>query len=531
MRKKVLSNLQRFSKALFLPTLMLPILGLLIAIANIFTNPRLIEAVPILDNPITFEFGNILSAALLPVLSHLSLIFCVGIVIGLARKKKAEAAFIAVIGFWVFIFALNKVLEMRGILTESQNLSVYGQTMMLGEQIHQIGVFPGLLLALITAGLHNRFIDTEFNNVFRIYGGSRFVIIILIPLVVFLAVLFSYVWPFFQEGINFITNLIHTSGNVGLFMYGSLDRLLLPSGLHHLVYTPFLYTSFGGVEEVAGTVYEGARTIYLAQLADPAVGLLSPTVNFDARGISKMFGLIGAGLAMLHTAKPQNKAQTRLVLLPAVFTALFSGVTEPIEFTFLFVSPLLFMVHSVLSGLSLVALNLFGSRAIAPNGLLDFILYNIPLGVEKTRWPVFVMVGVATFLIYYLIFRLLITKFNIKTIGRGEEVRLYSQNDYKEKQGLAGNVENTDASQSEFDIALLVEGLGGADNINTIDNCYTRLRLTVKNPALLKENILEQRINAKGVIQQDNHIQVVYGLEVTKVREDLDNYLGTTREE
>ena len=311
MRQKVMNSLQKFSRALFIPVLILPIIGLLIAIANVFTNPRLIEALPFLNNSITIGFASILSAALLPILTNLSLIFCVGIAIGLADKKKAEAAFTAIIGYLVFIFAMNKFLELQGILVERTALRASGQAMVLGVQILDMGVFLGIILGIVIALVHNRFIDTAFENAFQIYGGARFVVIILIPLLVLLAVLFSSIWPFIQSGINVIADFIYKSGNFGLFLYGSLDRLLLPTGLHHLVYTPFLYSFLGGVEEVAGTVYEGARNIYLAEIADPTVRVLSPTVNFDARGIPKMFGLIGASLAMLHTAKAQNIGQTR----------------------------------------------------------------------------------------------------------------------------------------------------------------------------------------------------------------------------
>lgn len=526
MKQKIMNAMQMFSRAMFVPVLILPIAGLLIAIGNIFTNPRLIEVMPFLGNPITMGFGSLLSSSLLPILTNLGLIFCVGIALGLAKKKKAEAAFTAVLGYLVFIFAMNKFLELQGILVDPEVLRGSGQTMVLGVQVLDMGVFLGIILGLIVSSIHNRFIDREFDNAFQIYGGARFVFIVLIPILILLAVIFSYGWPFVQHGINAVGGFIQRSGNFGLFLYGTLERLLIPTGLHHLVYTPFLYTELGGIQEVGGTVYEGARNIYFAEIANPAVHVLSPSVNWDARGISKMFGLIGACLAMYQTAKPENRAQARAILIPAAFTSFIAGVTEPIEFSFMFVSPLLYLIHSLLSGLSMVILNVFGSRAIGPNGFIDFILYNLPLGIEKTRWPVYVIVGLVFFVLYYVIFKFLIKKWNLKTIGRTDEVKLHTKADYQQRQKTNLVATEMNQQRSHINIPLLVQGLGGKENISSVTNCYTRLRLTVHDADKVGTEILEHQVDAKGIIQNQQSVQVVYGLEVNKVREDLDNYLG-----
>lgn len=339
------------------------------------------------------------------------------------------------------------------------------------------------------------------------------------------------VWPIVQHGIDALGLVIQQSGNFGVFLYGFLERLLIPTGLHHLVYTPFLYTSLGGVAEVGGQVFEGARNIYFAEIADPAVNILSNSVIWDARGISKMFGLIGACLAMYQTARPENKMKVKAILIPAVFTSFIAGVTEPIEFSFMFVAPLLFLLHATLSGLSMVALNVLGSRAIGPNGFIDFLLYNLPLGVEKTRWPVYIGVGIVFFFIYYFIFKFIITHFNLQTIGRevdsDKETKLYSKKEY-EQMKAAGSPE-----QGSKDTKLgetIVKGLGGADNILTIDNCYTRLRLKIKQPDLILEDVLKNETGAKAIIQNGENVHVVYGLEVGQVRENLENYLGRNSE-
>ena len=518
--------LQKFSKAMFVPVLILPIAGILIAVGNVFTNPKLIEVIPFLDNPITTGFGSILSASLVPILTNLGLIFCVGITLGLAKTKKAEAAFTSVLGYFVFIYAMNKFMELRGILVDPEQLRGSGQSIVLGVQILDMGVFLGIILGILTAFIHNKYINTQFNSAFQVYGGARFVFIVLIPALVLLAIVFTFVWPVVQAGINALGGVIQNSGNFGIFLYGMLERLLIPTGLHHLIYTPFLYTSLGGTAEVGGQLFEGARNIYFAEIADPNVAVLSPSVIWDARGISKMFGLIGACVAMYMTAKPENKVKARAILIPAAFTSFIAGVTEPIEFSFMFVSPILFVIHSVLSGLSMVVLNIFGSRAIGPNGFIDFLLYNVPLGIEKTRWPIYLAVGVVFFVLYFFIFRMLITKMNLKTIGRedsAQEVRLYSKKDYQEKQSGAVNAGSVSA--------IIAEALGGQANIKTIDNCYTRLRLIVVDPEIIDEETLKRDTEAKAVIKKGNNVQVVYGLTVTQVRADLEDYLGIERDE
>lgn len=530
MKAKIMDSMQKFSKAMFVPVLILPIAGILIAIGNVFTNPRLIETFGFLDNPITMGFGSILSAALLPVLTNLGVIFCVGIALGLANKKKAEAAFTALLGYLVFLYAMNKFMELRDMLVAPEQLQGSGQALVLGVQVLDMGVFLGIILGIVVALIHNRFIDTTFNNAFQVYGGARFVFIVLIPVLVLAAILLSFIWPVIQQGIDGLGGVIQKTGNFGIFLYGSLERLLIPTGLHHLIYTPFLYTSLGGVAEVGGQVFEGARNIYFAEIADPAVRVLSQSVIWDARGISKMFGLIGACLAMYQTAKPENKIKVKAILIPAVVTSFVAGVTEPIEFSFMFVAPALFVIHSALSGLSMVALNILGSRAIGPNGFIDFLLYNIPLGTEKTRWPIYLLVGVAFFFIYYFIFRFLIVKFNFKTVGRedeDQETKLYSKKDYNEKKSSVPADGGLVAPTSDDELSgKIVEGLGGAENIKTIDNCYTRLRLKLEKPGLVNEGLLKNQTQAKGVISNGENVHVVYGLTVPQIREKLEKYLG-----
>lgn len=525
MKEKIMDGLQKFSKAMFIPVLILPIAGILIAVGNLFTNTRLQAVLPFLNNPITIGFGTLLSGSLTAILTNLGVIFCVGLAVGLADKKKSEAGFISLLAFLVFINAMNKFMGLQGMLADLSQRGT-GQTTVLGVQVLDMGVFLGLLLGIIVALVHNRFCETEFNNAFQIYGGTRFVFIVLIPVMVLLAVAMTYVWPFAQAGINALGEFIHATGNFGLFVYGTLERLLIPTGLHHLVYTPFLYTSLGGVETIGGQVLEGARNIYYAEIADESIKVLSQSVIWDARGISKMFGLIGACLAMYHTSRPENRGKIKAMLIAAATTSFIAGVTEPIEFSFLFVAPVLFVVHAVLAGSSFVVLNLLNCRAIGPNGFIDFLLYNVPRGFEKTRWPLYILVGVVYFFLYYIVFRFLILKLNLKTLGReteGMEMKLHSKAEYKAK--TAGE-QSTEKPAEDVNAAVIVDALGGKDNILKVTNCYTRLRTELQNPDLVNEEVLKNQTGATAVIRKGKNVQVVYGLKVTAVRKAVDQELG-----
>ncbi len=353
------------------------------------------------------------------------------------------------------------------------------------------------------------------------------VFMICIPVMVILAVVLTHAWPPVQRAISSLGVFIQATGNFGIFLYGFLERALIPTGLHHLIYTPFLYSQLGGVAEIGGKVIEGARNIYFAEMADPKILRLSQTVIYDARGLSKMFGLLGAALAMYHTAKPERKTAIKAILIPAAITSLVAGVTEPIEFSFLFAAPILFVVHAALSGLGMVVLNIFDVRAIGPNGFIDFLLYNLPLGVAKTSWPMYIVIGLVQAVVYYFIFRFLITKLNLKTPGReeeNEETKLHTKKDYMAKQEVQKSTNVTAADNSDSS-AVIVEALGGADNIKKVDNCYTRLRLIIEDTSKVNQSALKAT-GASGVIVKDKNVQVVYGLQVTKIRKAVDNYLG-----
>ena len=327
--------------------------------------------------------------------------------------------------------------------------------------------------------------------------------------------------------LNTLSIFIEKTGALGIFTYGFLDRILIPTGLHHLIYPTFLYTNFGGSEiveviqngEKVPMLFEGARNIYNAQLSNiDSVTRLTKSVVWDARGITKIFGLWGAVLAMYQTAKPENKIKTKVILLSAMGASVIAGVTEPIEFSFLFTAPILFVAHAIIAGLGMVVFSILDIRTIIPNGIIDFLLMNIPVGIDRTGWPMVFVIGIGEAVVYYIVFRFLITKFNLKTPGREEEkeVKLYSKSDYQQKK----------ANDKENIAEIIVEGLGGRENIVKVENCYTRLRVTLKSTDNIKEEILNKTEPNKIIKIDNENLQVVYGIKVRSIRNQIDNYLN-----
>lgn len=523
-KEKMMSSMQNFARAIFMPVLILPIVGLLIAISNLFTNGNLIARFAFLDNPITKGFGIILAGSMQTILNNLGLVFCVGVAIGLSEKKKTDAAFISTLAYLIFLNAMNKFMGLLGILAPADALRGTGQSVILGVQVLDMGAFLGIILGIATATVHNHFVETEFKGAFQIYGGSRFVFIVMIPVTLALAILSTYVWPPIQSVISAFGHVIGNSGNLGFFLFGASERLLIPVGLHNVLNPMILYTSLGGSEVVGGELVDGARNITLAQLASSDVPVLSTAAIFECRGVTKIFGLAGAALAMYHTAQPENRQRVKSILVPVVLTSCIAGITEPIEFSFLFVAPLLYVAHAVLSGVGLVLANLLGARTIAYNGIIDFIIYNIPAGVAKTHWPMFLLAGVIMFAVYYVVFVLLIRIFNLHTLGREQEgstMKLYSKKEYREKQ--------RQEKDYQVNAALIVDALGGEKNILEVDNCFTRLRLKLEDSSKIQENVLKEQTGANGVMIKGSAVQVIYGLKINSVRQAVDKELERRR--
>ena len=402
-------------------------------------------------------------------------------------------------------------------------------TTMLGITTLQMGVFGGIVVGLGVAALHNKFYKIELPQVLAFFGGTRFVPIISSIVYLVVGIAMFYIWPVVQSGIAALGALVLASGYAGTFIYGLLERALIPFGLHHVFYMPFWQTAVGGTAIIDGVTVTGAQNIFFAELASKSTTVFSVSATRFMAGKFPfmMFGLPGAALAMYHCAKPEKKKAAGGLLLSAALTAFLTGITEPLEFTFIFVALPMYAVHCVLAGLSFMLMHILnvGVGMTFSGGLIDLVLFGAMQGNAKTHWIWVVVVGAVYFVLYYLIFRFMISKFDYKTPGRddAEEVKLYTRADVNARSAASGS--NAPAGDDPVS-ALIVEGLGGTDNLSDVDCCATRLRCTVKDAALVRQDVLKAS-GASGVICKGNGVQVVYGPKVAVIKAKLEDYLET----
>lgn len=451
----------------------------------------------------------------------------------MAKKRKADAAFVSLVSYLVWLAANSRWLTVAGLAIEGDTAGALygtGQTICLGYHVTDMGVFQGMILGVIVALVHNRFIDTEFEGTMAMYGNSKFVFVVLLPIVLLLAVAASYVWPIAAAGITALTGVMASAGAFGVFLYGFLNRILIPTGLHHLVWSPFLYSALGDSMMIGGEQIVGAKPVFLALLSDPSVATMRNSTRFLTYGIMKNFGVIGVAMTFISTAKSEKKAETKAQIIPAALTACLVGVTEPLEFTFLFAVPVLWLIYSIMDGLFQMIVYLLGVHVCATNGIIDFLVLNLPAGIGRTHWPVYVLVGLVQIVVMYVLFRFLIIKLNLKTPGRkdGDAVLDLEANAAAVKKQIKGEAAvktNGTASDAET-AARIIEELGGADNIENTDNCMTRLRVMVKDPALVKDKEWFKPTGSSGLVIKGNNIQVIYGPKVGKMRAIVDSALG-----
>ena len=524
----MMKYLQKLGKALMLPVAALPVCGILMGIGY-----ALAPAVMGAEGPTSgaaYTVGFLLIKAGGALIDNMAWLFAIGAAVGLSDDHDGTAGLAGLVSFLMMQQLLSPGVVGAVRTLEEGTVDYIAFSKIAGNS------FIGILAAVIGAACYNKFKNTQLPDWLAFFSGKRSVAIVTAVVSILVSVALLFVWPIIFGVLVALGNGIAKMSGIGAGIYAFLNRLLIPTGLHHLVYTPFLYTSLGGTATVGGQVLEGARNIYYAEIADPSVAVLSQSVIWDARGISKMFGLIGACLAMYQTARSENREKIKPVLITAAVTSFIAGVTEPIEFSFLFVAPVLFVVHAVLAGSSFVVLNLLGCRAIGPNGFIDFLLYNLPLGIGKTRWPIYIGVGVLYFFLYYVIFRVLIVKLNLHTLGReadGMEMKLHTKAEYKAKTAAtAGNgTAAAPAQDTAVDAATIVEALGGKENILKVTNCYTRLRTELADPDKVQDDVLKNQTGASAVIHKGKNVQVVYGLKVNAVRKAVDAELGLSGED
>jgi len=470
------------------------------------------------------------------VFDNLPLLFAVGVAIGMAKKEKEVSALSAVIAYFVMNISISSMLEINGKILSDGSISkdVLEGTIasVCGINTLQMGVFGGIIVGLGVAALHNRFHKIQLPNALSFFAGSRFVPIISTIVYMFVGILMYFVWPVVQNGIYALGGLVTGSGYLGTLAFGIIKRALIPFGLHHVFYMPFWQTAVGGTMNVAGNLVQGGQNIFFAQLADSAhITHFSAdaTRYFSGEFIFMIFGLPGAALAMYRTAKPEKKKQAGGLLFSAALTCMLTGITEPIEFSFLFVAPILFGVQVVLAGAAYMIAHILNIAVglTFSGGLLDLFLFGILQGNDKTSWFRIIPVGIIYFILYYVIFSFLIKKFNLKTPGREDdagEVKLYTKADVNARKAKGNNADGV-AVEDELSRDI-TRGLGGKKNIDTVDCCATRLRCTVINPDLVNDAALKAT-GASGVIHKGNGVQIIYGPHVTVIKSNLEDYLET----
>ena len=534
MKDQIFGVLQRVGRSFMLPIAVLPVAGLLLGIGSSFTNATMIDTYGLQailgEGTILNMFLTVLSKAGSALFDNLPMIFAVGCAIGMAKKEKEVAALSAVIAYFTMNAAVNAMLVNSGQILDDGSIADFVLqgtiTSSVGIQTLQMGVFGGIIVGLGVAALHNRFYTIELPSALAFFSGSRFVPIISTVVYVLVGIGMFFVWPVVQNGIYALGGLVTGTGYLGTLIFGIIKRALIPFGLHHVFYLPFWQTGVGGSMEVAGKMIEGGQNIFFAQLADPSTVHFSADAcrYFSGEFIFMIFGLPGAALAMYQTAKPEKKKQAGGLLLSAALACMATGITEPLEFSFLFVAPMLFAVQVILAGAAYMIAHILNIAVglTFSGGLLDLFLFGILQGNAKTSWLRIIPVGIIYFLLYYGIFKFLILKFDLKTPGREDEdteTRLYTKADYNAAK--ESGVKGAEVS------ALITAGLGGKANIEDVDCCATRLRCTIKDPEKVQEALLKQS-GSRGVILKGKGIQVIYGPQVAVLKTNLEAFLQTS---
>ena len=528
MKDKIFGVLQRVGRSFMLPIALLPVAGLLLGIGSSFTNETMLAAYGlnsvIHPGTLIYTILDVMSQTGSAVFNNLALLFAMGVAIGMARKEKEVAALSGAVAYIIMNTAIQAMINAAGGV---EAMPANSTTTMLGITTLQMGVFGGIVVGLGVAALHNKFYKIELPQVLAFFGGTRFVPIISSIVYLVVGIAMFYIWPVVQSGIAALGALVLASGYAGTFIYGLLERALIPFGLHHVFYMPFWQTAVGGTAIIDGVTVTGAQNIFFAELASKSTTVFSVSATRFMAGKFPfmMFGLPGAALAMYQCAKPEKKKAAGGLLLSAALTAFLTGITEPLEFTFIFVALPMYAVHCVLAGLSFMLMHILnvGVGMTFSGGLIDLVLFGVMQGNAKTHWIWVVVVGAVYFVLYYIIFRFMISKFDYKTPGRddAEEVKLYTRADVNARSAASGS---TAPAGDDPVSALIVEGLGGAANLSDVDCCATRLRCTVKDAALVRQDVLKAS-GASGVICKGNGVQVVYGPKVAVIKAKLEDYL------
>jgi len=521
-QSKAFSILQSIGGAFMLPIALLPVAGLMLGIGASFTNAFTIETYGLMwllgEGTMLGNLLLILKNTGQIIFSNLPLLFAIGVASGLAEKEKYVAGIAGAIGFLVMHQTINSMLEVNGMLAAGA-LAAGTTGSVLGIISLEMGVFGGILVGIGVAALHNKFYMIEFPSMLSFFSGTRFVPIITSLVYLSVGIIMFYVWGYVQNGMQALGAVVNATGYFGTFLYGCIERALIPFGLHHVFYMPFWQTAVGGSALIDGNTIAGAQNIFFAELASPNTTAFSveATKYMAGKFPVMLFGLPSAAFAMYKTARPEHKKKVGGLLLSAALTCIVSGITEPLEFSFLFLAPVLYGVHTLFCGLSFMFAHIVGGAVgqTFSGSLIDFTLFGILQGNAKTHWLNIILVGIGFVPLYYFTFKYMILKLDLATPGRtvdADNVKLFSKDEYTKK--------NTDDELS----AMIVAGLGGVSNIQAITCCATRLRVNVRDAAMVDEALLNES-GAHGVVTSGNGVQVIYGTNVPNIKAKLEVYI------
>ena len=542
MKKKIFGVLQRIGRSFMLPIAVLPIAGMFLGIGSSLTNEATIASLGLkgilgTGTPLNHILILLMSVGQ-TIFDNLPLIFASSVALGMAKKSKEVAVLSSIIAFFVMHSTIHSLLVFNGVIEGNKIIKgvVEGTlTNVCGQVSLQMGVFGGIIVGLGVSYLHNRFYQIQLPDFLSFFEGERFIPIISTIVYILVGFLMFYIWPTFQDGIFKFGQWIASSGYGGTFVYGIVKRALVPFGLHHVFYMPFYQTAIGGTLEVNGVLIDGAQNIFFAQLADPNLKHFSveATKYFSGEYMIMMFGLPGAALAMYRSAKDESKKVIRSLFLSAALTSMLTGITEPIEFAFIFVAPMLFVVDVFLAGTAFVLAHVLKVTIgfTFSCGLIDFLVFGVLQGNSKTHWVFIIVGGVMYFFLYYFSFRFLIKKFDLKTPGR--------EDDEEQEKSLKGKEDDNkltifnkkkmdysfDQSLLDPQVQMIIKGLGGRYNFSDLDCCITRLRASLQDPSLVSEGSLKQA-GAAAVLLQGNAIQIIFGPKASSLKTKINDYLN-----
>ena len=518
MKGKFMKSANVFSRAIIQPVMFMAVTGIILSVCAILK----LDLMPTIFKDTGNFIYNILSSGMI---GQLSCIFCVGIATALAKPKyKTDAAILGIVTYLIFLFANNSWLQLTHRLAKPQN-------MVFGVQVTDMGVFLGIILGILVGWMVNKWGNIKLHKYLSPYAGTKSVYIILVFVTILFAIVITYVWPAINTLIEDIVKVMSTTGSIGFFLYGLLNRLLLPVGLHHFLWMPLFYTPLGGTAKIAGKLYTGAFNIWLAELGNPShITAMHPSIGYLSN-FGSISLPIGIAFAFWKMATPKNRQKVAAILIPTVTTAFLAGVTEPLEFMFLFLSPILWLAHAVVYGISLFLTNLVGIDIQFDTGI-NMIINSFAFPARLGHQYLIPIMFVVTALLEYFVFVYVIKRFNIPTIGRANADPALlngaeTEDEEEDQVEFENEAKNNSVSTEHFDNQTknIVAGLGGPDNISSMINCYTRLRVDVKDANKLNMELLKHKTGASGIMQKDNNIQIVLGVGVEEVHEKVDKYL------